>query len=161
MNFNLNEFDNAQLNILNSYIDNRDVFNKLVCSINNYYSAEQIEIIGKAISLGIDVTGILNSRLSSECMILLCDAIKHGIDVRGLDNANIDILLLRELIRIKKSSSFDMSFIRNLSLSQCRDFVKQFKENKNFDFLSYIDKVNNDRIKSCMEIEYVLKDKTK
>lgn len=151
------KFDNAQLEVLNSYIDNKDVFIQLCSCVDHNYSPEQIEVIGKAINMGLDVTNILNSRLSLNCMLLLCDSIRNGIDVSGLDNANIDDLLLKEIIDIKMKSSFDMSFIRNLSLRQCQDFVIRFNKNPNFDISTYIEEVNCDRLKSCFEIEYALK----
>ncbi len=161
MSLDLSTFDNAQLDVLNSYIDNYDVFRKLIDCIDFNYSPEQIEVIGKAIGLGMDVTNILNSRLSLECMLLLCEAIRSGIDVIGLDNSNIDINLLKELIKIKTNSNYDMSFVRNLSLAQCQELVRQFSENKNFDYISYIEKINCDRTKSIMEIQYALKGNAK
>lgn len=157
MVLDFNKFDNAQLEVLNSYVDNKDVFIKLCSCIDYSYSPEQIEIIGKAINMGLDVTNILNSRLSLNCMLLLCDSIKKGIDVRGLDNANIDDLLLREIINIKKKTSFDMTFIKNLSLRQCRDFVIRFNGNPNFDVLSYVKDIYCGRLKSCLEVEYAFK----
>ena len=149
---NLNKFDNEQLGVLNSYIDNYDVLRKLCSCIDYNYTSQQIEIIGKAISLGLDVTNILNPKLSSECMILLCDAIKKGIDVRGLDNPNVDVSLLKKIIGIRLRFSGDMSFIKKLSFSQCREFVNYFNNDVKFD----LGKVKINRKGFCLEIKNAL-----
>lgn len=156
MALDFNKFDNAQLEVLDSYIDNKDVFIQLCSCVDHNYSPEQIEVIGKAINMGLDVTNVLNPRLSLKCMLLLCDSIRNGIDVSGLDNANIDELLLKEIIDIKMKSSFDMSFIRNLSLRQCQDFVNQVKSNLNFDLTSFIEKTKLEREKEICEIKCAL-----
>ena len=156
MKLDFNKFDNAQIEVLNSYVDNMEVFKKLCDYIDYNYTPEQIEIIAKALSLGFDVTNVLNPRLSSESMIALCDAIMSGLDVRGLDNAYIDSQLLKEIIRIKRVSNFDMSFIKSLSLSQCLDFVNQVKSNLNFDLASFIEKIQLEREKEIYEIKYAL-----
>lgn len=151
-------FDNVQLSVLNAYVDNRELFKKLCHCINSNYSVEQIEIIARAISIGIDVPYIFDSRLSPECMILLCDAIRDGVDVSGLDNVYVDDKLLAQIIKIKIVSNYDMSFIRNLSLSQCRDFVDKYKEsisnNCMFDFDSFLEPIKCERNKSISEIIY-------
>lgn len=149
-------FDNAQLLVLNAYVDNRELLKKICRCINSNYTVEQIEIIGKALSLGLDVTNILNPRLSSESMIVLCDAIMSGLDVKGLDNVYIDSDLLKEIIRIKRVSNFDMSFIKSLSLPQCLDFVNQVKSNLNFDLTSFIEKTKLGREKEICEIKCAL-----
>lgn len=156
MNFDLDKFDNVQIEVLNSYVDNRAVFNKLCNCISCNYTPEQIEIIGKALSLGLCVTDILNPRLSSESMIVLCDAIMSGLDVKGLDNVYIDSDLLKEIIKIKRVSNFDMSFIKSLSLPQCLDFVNQVKSNLNFDLTSFIEKTKLGREKEICEIKCAL-----
>ena len=149
-------FDNAQLLVLNAYVDNSELLKKICRCINSNYTVEQIEIIGKALSLGLDVTNILNPRLSSESMIVLCDAIMSGLDVKGLDNVYIDSDLLKEIIRIKRVSNFDMSFIKSLSLPQCLDFVNQVKSNLNFDLTSFIEKTKLGREKEICEIKCAL-----
>lgn len=158
--FDLSKFDNVQLDVLNSY-NNTIIFEKLCDCIDSNYTPEQIEVIGKALCLGIDVSKFLNPRLSLECMLLLCDASRSGIDINGLDNVYIDSDLLAQIIKIKVTSNHDISFIRNLNLSQCRDFVKQFNENKNFDISPYANKIGVERKKTIMEIEYAFKANSK
>lgn len=151
-------FDNAQLLVLNAYVDNRELLKKICRCINSNYTVEQIEIIARAISLGIDVPGVLDSRLSPECMILLCDAIKDGVDVTGLDNVYVDANLLSQIIKIKIISNYDMSFVKSLSLSQCKDFIAKYKEsignNCMFDFDSFLEPIECERNKAISEIIY-------
>lgn len=151
-------FDNTQLLVLNAYVDNRELLKKICRCINSNYTVEQIEIIARAISLGIDVPGVLDSRLSPECMILLCDAIKNGVDVTGLDNVYVDANLLSQIIKIKIISNHDMSFVKSLSLSQCKDFIVKYKEsignNCMFDFDSFLKPIERERNKAISEIIY-------
>ena len=161
MKFDLTKFDNLQIEVLNSYVDNGAVLKKLCSCIDHNYTPEQIEIIGKALTLGLDVTAILNSRLSSESMIILCDAIEKGIDVNGLDNVYVDSNLLKEIIKIRRISNFDMSFIRTLKLSQCLDFVNQFKRNPVFDLKIFLKNVQFESQKEKHEINYALDGYTK
>ena len=91
-------------------------------------------------------------------MILLCDAIKNGVDVTGLDNVYVDANLLSQIIKIKIISNHDMSFVKNLSLSQCKDFIVKYKEsignNCMFDFDSFLKPIERERNKAISEIIY-------
>lgn len=156
----INDFDNNQLLALSEFID-CDNFLFLLHSINCDYSAEKIDILGKAIEMNIDISDVLNPRISSEYLIVLIDSKMKGIDIKGLDNELVDLSLLKQLIKIKSNEpNQDLSFIKNLNLSDCKKLVQDYdeaiKSGIDCDFKKYWDKVNLTKRKILMEIEYVV-----
>lgn len=159
----INNFDNNQLLALSEFID-CDNFLFLLHSINCDYSAEKIDILGKAIKMNMDISDFLNPRISSECLIVLIDSKMKGIDIKGLDNELVDVSLLKQLIKIKSNEpSQDLTFIRSLNLSECKKLVQDYdeaiKSGTDYDFKKYWDKVNLTKRKILTEVEYVVNGK--
>lgn len=123
----MNEYNLNQLKILRQYFtsENIDDFIKI---INPFCSCYELEILAKAYIMGVDISDLVNCHLSSDCLILLCDSKIKGIDIKGLYNEFIDVNLLSQIIKIKSENvDVDMSFIKDLSLDECKDLIANYR----------------------------------
>lgn len=147
-----------QLNALEKFVDS-DKITFLLSFLNSNYSARQIDVIGRAVldgvdvsdllnplfsaeslsvlieakKLGIDVSDLLNVHISYKSLMVLCEAKMKGINVKGLDNNHVDINLLKQIINVKISEpNKDLSFIRDLSADDCRQLVEDYKMVANY-----------------------------
>lgn len=178
-------FSLEQLRALEKFVDCEKI-SFLLSSLNSNYSVEQIDIIGRAIIDGVDVSDLLNPLFSPESLsvlieakklridvsdllnvyisykslMILCEAKMKGVNVKGLDNINVDVSLLKQIINVKICEpKKDLSFIRDLSVDDCKQLVEDYKMLANYgidcNFQKYRDKVYLERKKILTEFNFV------
>ena len=152
----MNKYNLNQLEILRQYID-IDGFSDFLGIVNPSYSCKQLEVLGKAFKLGIDIRDLVGYYIPYDCLILLCDAKMAGVDVRGLGNEFINLDLLREFLNIKKKNpDLDMSFISDLSLEECEALVADYRLYGLGVFRKYKEKIETSKKMIETEFKYTL-----
>ena len=154
-------YNNNQLEILRKSFDIPNT-SEFIKAVNPTCSCRKLELLLAAFKSGIDIYDLVNCHATDECIMLLIDAKSKGTDIKGLGNEFIDVDLLRKIIKIKqKNPDVDMSFVEDLSLEDCKNFVFDYDLFGTKEFRNYREKTLIYKQMINEELMYVMNKKKK